>query len=281
MHLKLTMAAAMILSSSTVMADVLLPSQPVPVFDVEAFTGLPTPGGIDAVNPNTEGNPTTQGSAIRMLLSGVNDGDQLTFDFQFATLEFFEDGVETVFTDFGFFSAVNGSVHVERLASTIGSPGDPALFASPDGISGQTAILSASHTFSGLGGPSDVTISFGVMDVGDDIVESLLLVDNVELNGSPVFNGGFDSGLDGWDAIGRAGITEFDLFPFLEADGGPGEGGPFDDGEFAAPALLSLVSSSGDVAYVASGTTVVPLPAAAWLFLGALGTLGMFRRRTA
>lgn len=278
MHLKLTMAAAIILSSSTVMADVLLPSQPVPVFDVEAFTGLPSPGGIDAVNPNTEGNPTTQGSAIRMLLSGVNDGDQLTFDFQFATLEI---GGETTFTDFGFFAAANGSVHVERLASVVGSPDDPELLPSADGISEQTMILPGTHVFSGLGGPSDVTISFGVMDVGDDIVESLLLVDNVELNGSPVFNGGFDSGLDGWDAIGRAGITEFDLFPFLEAEPfGDGEG-PFDGGEFAAPALLSLVSSSGNAAYVASGTTVVPLPAAAWLFLGALGTFGMFRRRTA
>jgi hypothetical protein len=279
MHLKSTVAAAMILSSPTVLADVVLPSQPVPVVDVEAFTGLPSPGGIDDVNPNTEGEFTTQGSAIRMLLSGVNDGDELTFDFQFATLENYGEPNLT-FTDFGFFSSVNGTVHVERLGSPLGSPGDPDIFPSADGSSGQTDVIPATHVFSGLGGPSDVTISFGVMDVGDDVVESMLLVDNVALNGSPVFNGGFDSGLDGWDAIGRAGITEFDLFPFVEEVFTDDGEGPFDGGAFAAPALLSLVSS-GNVAYVASGTTVVPLPAAAWLFLGALGALGVFRRRSA
>lgn len=52
-----------------------------------------------------------------------------------------------------------------------------------------------------------------------------------------------------------------------------------DESTFRAP-WLTPAGVEIDVTYVDGSVTVVPLPAAAWLFLSAFGALGLLRRRT-
>lgn len=130
----------------------------VSIASLEAFLGA-GPGTLAAFS----GEDVIQGSAIKQTVT-VAPGETLSFDFNFLTDE---DPEENEFNDFSF-AIVNSGFDV--LADTF-SP----LLDSP------TVFLTETDFQTFLEGPfffgDTFTVAFGVVDVGDDIIDSALTID--------------------------------------------------------------------------------------------------------
>ncbi|MGD1806050.1 PEP-CTERM sorting domain-containing protein [Dapis sp. BLCC M126] len=109
------------------------------------------------------------GSAIKQTIF-AKAGDTLTFDFNFLTNEFTPD---YLFNDSAFVS-ISG---LNILADT-----NSNFITSITPFSEETGYQSFSYTFSETG---NYTLGFGAVNVGDDAVNSGLLIDNVELTSTP------------------------------------------------------------------------------------------------
>ena len=133
---------------------------------LETFLELPG-GTLDALGP---GN-VTSGSAIKQTITAVA-GQTLTFRWNFATDELDQ---PVVFNDFGFVTIVDNNVVI--LATRL----DPGFLPTTN-YDGQTGYMDFSYTFASSG---TCILGFGVTDVQDNIVESSLFVDAVDL-GCPV-----------------------------------------------------------------------------------------------
>jgi hypothetical protein len=209
---------------------------------------------IEAINPRfgVEGEEVTRGSAIRRSFQ-VNAGDTLSFDWLFGTDEGPLNAANDI-VDFAFF-AVNGLL--DRLASSADplAPSGATLFTEyrvPDVLGSTPGFETFTVNFAESG---TITLAFGVVDTTDIIVESGLILDNIQLNGALIDNGGFESDplLDGWEVIGDA--TAWTDLP---------------------------VAPEGNTAVVlmaGTGPVPVPLPAGVWLMGSALATLGWRRLR--
>ena len=133
---------------------------------LETFLELPG-GTLDALGPGD----VTSGSAIKQTITAVA-GQTLTFRWNFATDEL-DQGAQ--FNDFGFVTIVDNNVVI--LATKL----DPGFLPTTN-YDGQTGYMDFSHTFTASG---TCILGFGVTDVADNIVESSLFVDAVDL-GCPV-----------------------------------------------------------------------------------------------
>ncbi len=137
---------------------------------LETFLGL-TSGSLDGLG---NGNATV-GSAIKQTVT-VSAGTQLSFDWNFLTNE----STPTSFNDFGFVSIVSNTL--DTLANTNSSFGfSPTIF------NEETGFDIFSHTFQTAG---TFTLGIGVVDVGDTVVDSGLLVDNLSFTGNSFPIGG-------------------------------------------------------------------------------------------
>ena len=147
--------------------------------DIESFLGLSAGALEPAVDSNGGSGNATNGSASKSTLS-AEAGDIISFNWSFDN----NDGGS--FNDFAFV-VINGEVF--ELADSNG--GD--LASNP---------FTYEVTADGV-----ISIGFGQMNVGDQIVDSSLTVSDLTLNGSPV-NGGFDGSLTGWDTLGNVSDTD-------------------------------------------------------------------------
>ena len=196
--------------------------------ELETFLGL-APGDLDALSlAETEvGGDVTSGSAIKTTLT-VAAGETFTAELNFLTDE----------TPFGEFP--EGPIDPEGPGLGIGpgpeepNPFEDFLFASivedgvltvlesvnlsdfvvsEEGFLFETGFFTYEHTFDTAG---EVTIAFGVVDVGDEVVDSAFLLDELLLDGTPLLNGGFEFGdLTGFDAIGDVGVAPVEFFDEL------------------------------------------------------------------
>jgi hypothetical protein len=135
---------------------------------IEAFLGLGA-GAIDAfcsANVSNCAASATDGAAMKQTLS-VTAGQVVTFKYNFLTSE----QTPSVFNDFAFLS-VGGSI-VSLLADTTS-----AFVVSPTGYADETGYQTFSYTFTSGG---LVDIGFAVFNEGDNILDSALLVDNVNI----------------------------------------------------------------------------------------------------
>jgi hypothetical protein len=142
-------------------------SDPVTAASLETFLGL-------AAGTLT-GAGATEGSAIKQLTISGNAGDTITFSYDLATNEPRLQGNN----DFGFVT-LNGVL--TKLADTTNATNAPPAidgsgnnaginsFARETGYQTFTLTLAASGTF---------TLGFGVVDVGDTLVDTALLIDAV------------------------------------------------------------------------------------------------------
>ncbi|NEO18042.1 MULTISPECIES: PEP-CTERM sorting domain-containing protein [unclassified Moorena] len=156
----------------------------VPVSDIETFLGL-TAGSLATIpNLPNVGTPT-EGSAIQQTFT-AHAGDILTFDWNFLTDEFtslseeiFNDVVLFIPEEFNDFSFVSISQMVDGLADT----NSPLFIESlTDLFFEETGFQSFSYTFETSG---TFSLGFGVLDEDDEIVDSGLLIDNVQLTPVP------------------------------------------------------------------------------------------------
>ncbi|MBT9315774.1 Calx-beta domain-containing protein [Leptothoe spongobia] len=136
--------------------------------DLEAFLGLSS-GSLDDLSsslPDSELYRTnvTEGSAIAKTIT-VEAGDQLTFDWNQKTEDYLP------FRDLTFFSI---STNTTNILASVQSPLEVILENGPQ----ETGFGTFSHTFTNDG---TYTIGVGVVDVGDHIVDSALVVDNFTL----------------------------------------------------------------------------------------------------
>jgi hypothetical protein len=130
--------------------------------DLEEFLDLPS-GLLD----NLGNGDVTEGSAIKQTFT-ANAGDVLTFDWNFLTNE----GTPSFFNDFAFFGISPFSL---ELADTNSSD----FFSTSGGnFNEQTGLKTISI---GIAQTGTYTLSFGVVDVGDAIVDSALIVDNIQV----------------------------------------------------------------------------------------------------
>ena len=136
---------------------------------IETFLGL-TLGTLTSLSTGTP----TEGSAISQTITG-NAGDILSFDWNFLTNE--GTPTSTSINDFSFWSLVNiqgGTVLASTQFPTFSS--SPSVFNEETGFNTVSYELPSSGSF---------LLGFGVMDVGDTIVDSGLLIDNVTITGVP------------------------------------------------------------------------------------------------
>ena len=152
---------------------------------VESALGL-TAGTLAGVN----GGDPFQGSYIYQDIT-VSAGDEVFFDWNFLTNE----GTPSIFNDFGFFS-VSGP---ETVAMLLGDTISPMSSSSSAAFSDETGFFTGSYMFS-TGGT--YRIGFGVMDEGDFMTDSGLLVDNVRLSAVPE-----PASMAIWTVAGLAGFT--------------------------------------------------------------------------
>jgi hypothetical protein len=135
----------------------------VDVASIEAAFGL----GANAIDGLGNGNlAQSEGSGLFQTVT-VNAGDQLTFDWNFLTNEFTP---EINYNDFAFLAAGDSLIELSDLSGTFVASGTPFLQ--------ETGWSSFSHTF---GSSGSFTVGFGMVDVGDDLVTSGLLVDNLNI----------------------------------------------------------------------------------------------------
>jgi subtilisin family serine protease len=147
--------------------------------ELESFLGLDT-GDLDALG---NGN-ATEGSALKLTPITVQAGDTLSFDWNFLTSE----STPSTFNDFGFVSIASGSV--SELADTNSD------FVPFGNFGSETGYGSFAYEFTTAG---TYTISLGITDVGDDVFDSALLVDNFQIIEDPIIepptlNLGFETG---------------------------------------------------------------------------------------
>ena len=132
--------------------------------DLEEFLNL-APGVLDGLG----NGDVTEGSSIKQTFT-ANAGDILTFDWDFLTNEATP---EDVFNDFAFFSVIPFTL---ELADTR----EPIFFETlADGFNEETGYQTATVAISEAG---TYTLSFGVVDVEDNIIDSGLLIDNVRID---------------------------------------------------------------------------------------------------
>lgn len=132
-------------------------------FAIENFLGLAV-GSLDALGTND----ATVGSAIKQTFT-AKAGDILTFDWNFLTNEL----TPTFFNDFAFVSIAG----VDILADTFSE-----FVTSLTSFSEETEFQTFSFTFDTAG---TYTVGLGVADLVDTVVDSGLLVDNVDLESVP------------------------------------------------------------------------------------------------
>jgi hypothetical protein len=129
--------------------------------ELEAFLGLAA-GSLDGLG---NGN-AIQGSAIKQTIT-VAAGDSIAFVWNFVTDELDQ---PSVFNDFAFVSLGSGGLYELADKTTALFP-----FSAGPGFDGATGYRGFSHTFAAAG---SYTIGFGVVDVGDGNIDSVLLVDD-------------------------------------------------------------------------------------------------------
>lgn len=163
--------------------------------DLETFLGL-APGIFD----NLGNGDVTEGSAIKQTFT-LEAGDVLTFDWNFLTNE-----EATSESDFAFFSLTS-------LTTELADADSPSLIeTSTEDFSLETGYQTTSI---GISESGTYTLSLGVVDVGDDSVDSALLVDDIQI--------GFDDEVTNPD-------SEFDIeFNFLDDNLTPAQREVFED----------------------------------------------------
>ncbi|MBD2773450.1 PEP-CTERM sorting domain-containing protein [Iningainema tapete] len=132
---------------------------------IESFLGL-VPGSLDSLIVNN----AIEGSAIQQTFT-AKAGDRLSFDWNFLTNEATpnSDG----FNDFAFV-LINGEVY--KLADTFSS----FFSSSANEFDTETGF----NTFSYDVTTDSITLGFGVLDTGDKMMGSGLIIDNVKLENS-------------------------------------------------------------------------------------------------
>ncbi|MGB3404703.1 MAG: DVUA0089 family protein [Microcoleaceae cyanobacterium] len=149
---------------------------------LETFLNL-DPGTLDGLGSGD----ATEGSAIAQTVT-VSAGDQLSFDWNYLTNE----GSGSSITDFAFVSIESEDSQI--LANTL-SP----LNLSDTGIfSEETGYGSFEYTFENGG---TYTIGVGIVDVGDTVVSSGLLVDNFSFSGGSAIPGTYTIQLDAGENV--------------------------------------------------------------------------------
>ncbi|MDJ0661973.1 MAG: S8 family serine peptidase [Crocosphaera sp.] len=134
---------------------------------LENFLGL-TSGSLDSLGNGY----ATQGSVIKQTLT-VKEGTELSFDWNFLTNE----GTPTYYNDFAFITISSLDTSTETtLANTYN-----AFTFSSTPFYEETGFGTFSYTFATTG---RFTIGIGLVDVGDTVVDSGLLVDNFRVIGN-------------------------------------------------------------------------------------------------
>ena len=136
--------------------------------DLEEFLNL-TPGVLDSLDNGDVTDVTEASTTIITLTFRANEGDLLTFDWDLLTNEATP---EDAFNDFAFFSVIPFPL---ELADTR----EPIFFETlADGFNEETGYQTATVAISESG---TFDLNFGVVDVGNDGVDSALLIDNVQV----------------------------------------------------------------------------------------------------
>jgi Ca2+-binding RTX toxin-like protein len=148
-------------------------------------TSLETLLGLNSGDLDNLGNGNaTEGSALQLLPITVEAGDVVTFDWNFLTGE----GTPSSFNDFAFVSISSLSELGDTNSNFIFSN---TIFPTETGYGTFTYQFETDGTF---------TVGIGVVDVGDTIVDSALLVDNLKVFSNPepsdTIPEAFDTGLD-------------------------------------------------------------------------------------
>lgn len=148
--------------------------------DLEEFLDL-APGTLD----NLAGSDAFEGSAIKQTFT-VEAGDVISFDWNFLTNEATP---SKTFNDTAFLN-INGFTF--ELADT---NADFVNADKVDGFNEQTGEQTLTFAIANAG---TYTIGFGVVDVGDDVVDSGLVIDNLDIQSVNSFNilGDSDSAAD-------------------------------------------------------------------------------------
>ncbi|MDJ0575831.1 MAG: hypothetical protein QNJ65_11780 [Xenococcaceae cyanobacterium MO_234.B1] len=129
--------------------------------DLEEFLDL-APGVLDGLG----NGPVTEGSAIKQTFD-IDEPSILSFDWNFLT----DEATPTIFNDFAFFTVNPVTLELADTNFPVFSPSD-SLFNEETGYQGVSVAISEPGTY---------TLSFGVVDVLDEIVDSALLIDNVSV----------------------------------------------------------------------------------------------------
>ncbi|NEO82409.1 PEP-CTERM sorting domain-containing protein [Moorena sp. SIO4G3] len=145
----------------------------VPVSDLETFLGL-TAGSLATI-PNLPNVDTPrEGSAIQQTFT-AHAGDVLTFDWNFLTNESTSSFDPARFNDFSF-------VSIAKMVDGLADTNSPLFIDSLTPFFQETGFQSFSYTFETSG---TFSLGLGVLDEDDEIVDSRLLIDNVELTPVP------------------------------------------------------------------------------------------------
>lgn len=140
---------------------------------IETFLGLSS-GRLTEISNANGGTDAIGGSAISQQITATA-GEKLTFDWNFLTDEFAE---EPVFRDFAFFSLTS-----QNNGAFIADTFHPDLASSSSEFSLETGYNSTTITFNSSG---TYMLGFGVVAVEDNLVDSGLLIDNVEFSSAAV-----------------------------------------------------------------------------------------------
>lgn len=195
MDLKVALYSAIAPTCGLLLGTGLMGIQPVAIAQLvsdtalENFLGQPS-GTIDGLG---NGN-ATEGSAIKQTFA-ASAGQTVTFDWNFLTNEATPN---TPFNDFAFVSVrpLGGTSTLADTNSRFPLLGNNAQFNDETGYNTFSYEIPTTGTY---------TLGLGVVDVGDTIVNSGLLVDNVNVG----TNGSFETGdFSGWETIGNTSIVD-------------------------------------------------------------------------
>ncbi len=161
-----------------------------PESQLETFLGLQQ-GALTGLN----NGPVMNGSAIQQMIS-VQAGSTLSFNYTFMTNEPLTGGLAQL-NPFAFVTVSPLADFADVFSPLVPSP-------SPVPFANWTGNTSFSETFA-TGGTYDLGI--GVVNVTDNMFSSGLLLDNFQLTGGSVANGGFETGsFSGWTTIGNTSV---------------------------------------------------------------------------